>query len=785
MKKRILISILFTMLIIALSLTVAACNLFGNDTPPKDENTDDFGNNDFDDSRTDEKVEEYTVYFETGTEQAIGEISVVLGRSYTLPTPVRTGYGFLGWYNGETILENSGIWTIKSDTTLTAKWERRTEGIIYELTADNSGYIVKEYSKDADDVYIASSYQGKPVVAIGDYAFYNCRTISNVTVQGEVKMIGEYAFYGCGNLSDITLPDSVETISDYAFQNCTALNMVVIPDNVTAIGTGVFKGCLNLYSVTIPNKVSDIGENAFLDCLKLVEVVNLSPLNLYPGNTDYGYVAYYAKQVVSDFGQNNFILEDDYVCYSFNDRYYLVAYTGDSTDLILPENINGSPYTVNQCAFYDTDVVSVMISVGVVDLDDNSFADCDGLSYVGFAANGVLNRIGKNAFSGCTNLTNISIPDCVTKIDDNAFYGCTALTEVVFAENGSLTRIGNNAFANCVNLSEIVLPDTLSNIGVYAFGGCVELQDISIPESVGIISAGMFENCASLIGVEIPAGVNTIGDSAFKGCKKITKLILPDGITAINASTFEGCSSLSEIALPDGITVINDNAFKDCSSLSEIALPDGISVIGKYAFDSSALEKISIPDSVITIGDYAFNKCVKLSSVVFGANIRLKELNVYTFGYCYALETIAIPNTVTTLKSGTFSNSGLTSIFIPASVEIVSESTFNNCRSLIKATFAQNSQLQSIEKYAFNNCIALTEINIPAKLTSIGANAFQFCSMLNKVYFEGSYQDWNKINLIATGNSSLTEATRYYYYAEKPEIGNGWHYDQNGMPTLW
>ena len=155
------------------------------------------------------------------------------------------------------------------------------------------------------------------------------------------------------------------------------------------------------------------------------------------------------------------------------------------------------------------------------------------------------------------------------------------------------------------------------------------------------------------------------------------------------------------------------------------------------------------------------------------------------FGYCYALESIAIPNTVTTLKRGAFSNSGLTSIFIPASVEVVSESAFNNCRSLNKATIAQNSKLQVIEKGAFNSCISLTEINIPAKLTSIGDNAFQFCSMLNKVYFEGRYQDWNKINLSAIGNNSLTEAKRYYYYVEKPETGGGWHYDQNGMPTLW
>lgn len=759
---KIRIAILLVTLIVALSLTVAACNLITEDAPPIDKNTDDTGNSDYDGNETDEKDKAYTVFFETGTEQTYEKISVFFGKNYTLPTPVRAGYGFLGWYNGKTAVENSGTWTIQSDTTLTAKWEMQTPGIIYESTADNSGYTVKGYSGDADKVFIASSYQGKPVVAIGEFAFYNCRTVSNVTIQGDVKSIGKYAFYGCSGMTDITLSDSVEAIGDYAFQNCTGLHTIVIPDRTTAIGTGAFRGCLNLYSITVSGAVSDIGENAFLGCLKLVEVINLSPLDLYPGNPDHGYVAYYAKKVVSDLGQNNLILEGDYVFYRFDDRYYLIAYHGDSTDVTLPEKINGSSYTVNQGAFYDTAVVSATISVGVEDLEANAFADCDKLLSVEFATNGVLDRIGKSTFSGCTNLTNITIPAGVTKIDDNAFYGCTALTKVVFAENGSLIRIGNNAFENCVSLSELALPDTLSNIGVSAFGGCSALQNISIPESVGIIAAGLFENCINLMTVEIPAGVNAIGNSAFEGCKKLT-----------------------ELTLPSGITVISDSTFKGCSALSEISLPEGINTIGKYAFDSSALEQIFIPDSVISIDDYAFNKCKKLNRVVFGDHIRLKEISVKTFGDCYALESVVIPDTVTTLQRGAFSNSGLTAIFIPASVEVVAESAFNNCRSLHKVTIAQNSRLQNVEKDAFNNCIALTEINIPATLTTIGSNAFQFCNMLNKVYFEGDYYDWNQITLSPTGNHSLTAAARYYYYAEKPETGGGWYYDQNGLPTLW
>ena len=231
MQKRLPILILLIILIAAISPAIAGCGFSDNDAPPADENADAPGKDDFvEDDDTVETDEEYFVTFDTGTDQTIAKISVAFGKSYALPTPVRSGYGFMGWYDGETEVKSSGKWNIQSDVTLTAKWERQTAGVSYVLTDDKNGYAVEGYSGDDSVVYIASAYLGKPVVAIADFAFYNCRTLSEVNIQGEVKSIGEYAFARCTGISDVVIPDSVETVGEYAFENCTALNAVAVSE---------------------------------------------------------------------------------------------------------------------------------------------------------------------------------------------------------------------------------------------------------------------------------------------------------------------------------------------------------------------------------------------------------------------------------------------------------------------------------------------------------------------------------------------------------------------------
>ena len=107
--------------------------------------------------------------------------------------------------------------------------------------------------------------------------------------------------------------------------------------------------------------------------------------------------------------------------------------------------------------------------------------------------------IGRYAFSGCTSLTSITIPDSVTSIGDSAFYSCESLTSITIPD--SVTSIVEFAFDCCTSLTSITIPDSVTNIGYGAFRNCTSLTSITIPDSVTSIGESAFLNCGNLANV--------------------------------------------------------------------------------------------------------------------------------------------------------------------------------------------------------------------------------------------------------------------------------------------
>ena len=142
----------------------------------------------------------------------------------------------------------------------------------YTYTVSGGVATITDYTGAGGAITIPSTLGGHPVVAIGDYAFSSCTSLTSVTIPSSVTSIGNYTFADCTSLTSITIPSSVTSIGGSAFYYCISLTSVTIPDSVTSIGDSAFSHCTSLTSVTIPDSVTSIGNSAFASCTSLTSV---------------------------------------------------------------------------------------------------------------------------------------------------------------------------------------------------------------------------------------------------------------------------------------------------------------------------------------------------------------------------------------------------------------------------------------------------------------------------------------------------------------------------------
>ena len=221
---------------------------------------------------------------------------------------------------------------------------------------------------------------------------------NNIIIQEGITKIGDYAFFRCTALTSIEIPNSVTSIGSFAFSRCTALTSIEIPEGVTSIGSYAFDGCGTLTNITLPNSLTSIGSSAFSYCDSLISIVIPSG--------------------VTSIGSSAFISCDLLQITVASDN---ANYSSD----------NGSLYNKAQ-----TELIRGAGGTTVNILD-------------------TVTRIGNYAFSGCTSLGHIEIPERVTSIGYEAFYYCTSLKNITIPS--SVTSIERNAFWNCKNLTSLTI----------------------------------------------------------------------------------------------------------------------------------------------------------------------------------------------------------------------------------------------------------------------------------------------------------------------------------------
>lgn len=434
------------------------------------------------------------------------------------------------------------------------------------------------------------------VTQIDNSAFADCTSLTNVTLPDGLISLGEYVFSGCTKLSDINIPGKITAINGGTFDGCVSLRSVVIPDNILSIGGCAFRGCSHL-TTTIPESVTSIGDDAFSNNTDLSITLSGNLLE----NTFFSDCEN-LKVTVSD--GSTFIKEDALISCTGLVEIYIpnsVSSIGarafynctNLRSITIPDKVT----SIGERTFYKCKgLVSATIPNSVTSIDIEAFAFCTSLKSIVLPDRITLIKTG--TFWECTALMDITIGNSVNTIEPGAFRDCTSLRSVSIPN--SVNTIGA-AFYGCSNLSDIKVPDRLYETHIFSGTG---ITDITIPEGTTVV--GSFADCTKLASITFPKGVKVLTD--FSGCTSLSSIDIPDGVSTIIQGLFLGCAKLAKVTIPNSVVSLGDDAFNDCSSLTNIVIPNHIATISSFSFAGcSSLTHVTLGSGVTSIVECAFH----------------------------------------------------------------------------------------------------------------------------------------------------------------------------------
>ena len=571
-----------------------------------------------------------------------------------------------------TSLENSAFWDCNGLTAITI-----AEGnTVYDSREGCNAIIVS----NSNTLMIGCSTTVIPegVTSIGNHAFSGCSGLTSINIPEGVTSIGYGAFEGCSGLTSINIPEGVTSIESSVFEGCSSLTSINIPEGVTSIGDRAFSGCSSLTSINIPEGVTSIESSVFYGCSSLASIIIPEGVTSIESSVFYG-------------------------CSSL-------------ASIIIPEGVTSIGYEAfRNCS----SLTSINIPEGVTSIESAVFYGCSSLASITIPES--VTSIGSSVFDGTAWYSNL--PDGVIYVGKLLYeYKGTMPENTNLEIKEGTAGIGGYAFSNCSNLTAITLPESITDIGYGAFDGCSSLTSITLPESVTNIRYYTFRNCSSLTAINIPEGVTSIGEKAFNGCSSLTSITIPESVTSIGSSAFEGCtgelivncnissssfknSKFSKVTIGAKVTSIGNYAFANCTSLKDVVFEDGSETLSLGYNEYSS-------NYGYRPGKGLFYDC-PLESVYLGRNLSYNNAPEYGYSPFYHKDrspAISLGNSITAIPSRLFyKNESLPAVtIIPEGVTI-------------------------IESYAFYDCNGLRVVVIPESVTSIGRYAFAGCSNINIV----------------------------------------------------
>lgn len=483
-------------------------------------------------------------------------------------------------------------------------WSLSADGV---LTVSGSGRM-KDYSRTNDRTTMTAPWS--------DFS----GAIRKVIVEPGVTSIGECAFYNCKSITDISLPDGLTGIGFEAFYGCTALaGDLIFPDSLTSIGSAAFYDCTGLTGTLIfPASLTAIYPSAFLGCTGLDKFVLF--LGNAPEKTEQVFVS--GTTVYYRSGTSGWPSDSSWWC-----GYPLKEVPGDTVAIGLCGAEEGGEDLIWRLGQDGTLTVS----------GSGAMANYSGTTATPWSR-----------YSG--SIYKVKVESGVTSIGSHAFDGFAAMTDVSLPD--SLTSIGIRAFMNCTALSgELVLPDGVRTIAEESFCGCSGLTGtLRIPSGVSEIRSGAFMGCTGLSKLILPDTISTIRDCAFYECTGLSELILPRPLfsATIEEAAFFGCTGLrGTLTIPKNVR-LKGGAFAGCTGITAFAAEDYYFVDDSgalyedstlCAFPAGApLETYTVRDRTSIIGRSAFSGCCDLDTVIVPATVQV--INEDAFGHMSKLRSV-------------------------------------------------------------------------------------------------------------------------------------------------
>ena len=403
-----------------------------------------------------------TITFETNGGSAVAPMTINYGENYTLPTSTRENYALVGWFLGEKKFESGTPLT--GDITLSARWQGVTD--TFEYTEENGEITLTKFKGGVTDVIIPANINGVAVTKLADGIFRNNTEITSVTFDGTFENYDAKLFQGCTSLrslvisgvydkqlyylfgdsineipesfAEITFAENSNYVDGTMFKNEVANHIVtyVIPDGTTEIIHNQFGGYMHLQAVSIPDSVTNIGMQAFESCYELTSITIPNGVTCIKKST-------------------------------FSNCEAL-------TDILLPDSIT----TIEEHAFNGCrSLKNLNIPKNITSIGFNAFEICynlkkqiKGIYYVDEWIVGIVNQTMKT----------VDIVNGTKGIADMSFAGCSELTQLVIPE--SVEYVGNNAFRVCSKLENVVLGTNLKYIGARAFDVCYTLSSVEFKD---------------------------------------------------------------------------------------------------------------------------------------------------------------------------------------------------------------------------------------------------------------------------------------------------------------